>query len=68
MCIFQNLTIAIAFWLLKRMDDSARARLMVLALSPDVMCIFQNLTIKGPGAIRADFGPMPEINFVVITI
>ena len=23
---------------------------------------------QGPGAIRADFGPMPEINFVVITI
>ena len=37
MCIFQNLTITFAFWLLNRKDDSAGARLMVLALSP---CLF----------------------------
>ena len=29
---------------------------------------FVHLCAKGRGAIRADFGPMPEINFVVVTI
>ena len=30
--------------------------------------VFRENMVKGRGAIRADFGPMPEINFVVITI
>ena len=39
------------------------------------ICIACTLTLvnafisdKGRGAIRADFGPMSEINFVVVTI
>ena len=34
-------------------------------ISKDTYLVFYS---KGRGAIRADFGPMSEINFVVITI
>ena len=40
----------------------------ILMLLGQTLLLFSFFFMKGRGAIRADFGPMSEINFVVITI